>query len=96
MKKKAKISKDIKAECKSNLLQKKKLTGKKDFSRFLYILNKTKKQKEKNRKNNITVPFMIGAAKGVAALPVTIALCLCSLKAEKKNMNNMLLKESPD
>ena len=50
----------MKAECKSNLLQK-KLTGKKDFSRFLYILNKA---------------FMVGAGKGVAALPVTIALCL--------------------
>ena len=39
---------------------------------------------------------MVGAAKGVAALPVMIALCLCSLKAEKKNMNNIILKESPD
>ena len=55
---------------------KKKLTEKKESSRFLYTLNKAKKLKDKNRKNNITVSFMVGAGKGVAALPVTIALCL--------------------
>ena len=55
---------------------KKKLAGKKVFSRvfFLYILNKAKKLKDKNKKNNFTVTFMVGAGKGVAALPVTIAL----------------------
>ena len=63
-----------------------KKTGKKEFSRFLYILNKAKKLMDKNGKNNITVPFMVGAGKRVegliiltrrgAALPVTIALCL--------------------
>ena len=79
------ISKDIKAECKSNLLQK-KMTGNKDLGRFLYLLNKAKKLKDKIRKHNFTVPFMVGAGKGVegfmimtrrvAALRVTIALCL--------------------
>ena len=56
---------------------KKKLCRKKEFSRvfFLYILNKAKKLKDKNRKNNITVTFMVGSGKGVAALPVTVALC---------------------
>ena len=64
--KKAKISKDVIAECKLNLLQK-KMTEKKAFSRFLYVLNKAKKLKDKN--------IMVNAGKGVAALPVTIALC---------------------
>ena len=40
----------------------------------MYILNKAKNLKDKNRRN-ITVTFMVGAGKGVAALPVTIALC---------------------
>ena len=44
------------------------MTEKKEFSRFLYILNKAKKLKDKNRKINITVFFMIDAGKGVAAL----------------------------
>ena len=52
----------------------------------MYLLNKAKKLKEKIGKHNITVPFMVGAGKGVegfmimtrrvAALPVTIALGL--------------------
>ena len=62
------------------------MTGNKDLGRFLYLLNKAKKLKDKIRKHNFTVLFMVGAGKGVegfmimtrrvAALPVTIALCL--------------------
>ena len=79
------ISKDIKAECKSNLLQK-KINWKQGSQQVFVILNKAKKLKDKIRKHNFTVPFMVGAGKGVecfmiltrrvAALPVTIALCL--------------------
>ena len=43
--KKAVIFKDIKAECKSNLL-KKNMTEKVEFNRFSSILNKTKNLKE--------------------------------------------------
>ena len=62
------------------------MTGNKDLGRFLYLLNKAKKLKDKIRKHNFTVPFMVGAGKGVegfmiltrrvATLPVMIALCL--------------------
>ena len=51
MKKKAVIFKDIKAECKSNLL-KKNVTEKVEFNRFSSILNKTKNLKEKKAKLN--------------------------------------------
>ena len=40
VRKKAVISKDIKAECKSNLLKKKNVTEKEDISWFLSILKK--------------------------------------------------------
>ena len=45
------MSKDIKAECKSNLL-KKNVTEKVEFNRFSFILNKTKNPKEKKEKFN--------------------------------------------
>ena len=48
--KKAVIFKDIKAECKSNLL--KNMTEKVEFNRFSSILNKTKNLKEKKAKLN--------------------------------------------
>ena len=60
------------------------MTGKEDIGRFLSILKKAKNLKNEKYKNNITVPFMVGASKGVkglmiltrrvAALPATIVL----------------------
>ena len=62
--------------------KKKNVTRKEDISRFLTILKKEKESKGQKYKNNITVPFMVGAGKGVeglmiltkrvAALPLTI------------------------
>ena len=87
--KKAVVSKDIKAECKSNPF-KKALIGKEEFSMFLPITNNTKNLKDKNininSNNKITSRLMVGAREGVkgymilteriAALPVIIVFYL--------------------
>ena len=46
------------------------MTGKEDIRRFLSILKKAKNLKDKNYKNNITVPFMVGVSEGVEGLMI--------------------------
>ena len=86
------ISKDIKAECKSNLLEKKNLTGWEEFSRFSSILKKKLKNLKDKNTNIILVPFMVGISKRIegfmiltrriAALCVAIVLCFAHVFLE--------------
>ena len=56
--------------------KKRKKKNRRENFHLIFFSFLAKKLKDKNIKNNITVPFMVGAGKGAAALPVTIALCL--------------------